>query len=160
MTTIKIHSLCYQPSESRYEEPYHFNRVATESVNLIAGHSIEGDFKAGRNRKRQLNIMSLELLKTMRDEGFKTATGEMGEQIQISGLDVMTLKTGDRLQMGESAIVEITKPRTGCSWFELIQQKPKKSTVKRLGMLAQVIESGNVCVGDEIVILARMTEES
>ncbi len=158
MKTIKIHSLCYQPSESRYEEPYHFNRVAVDAVKLIANHGIEGDSKAGRNAKRQLNIMSLELLETMRAEGFKTEPGEMGEQIQISGLDVMTLKSGDRLQIGDSAIIEIGKPRTGCSWFELIQQKPVKSTVKRLGMLAQVITSGEVRVGDPVTVLERVTD--
>lgn len=158
MTTIKIHSLCYQPSESRYEEPYHFNRVSVDTVNLIANHGIEGDFKAGRSPKRQLNIMSLELLDAMRAEGFKTDPGEMGEQIQISGLDMMTLKSGDRLQFGESAVIEIVKPRTGCSWFELIQQKPVKSTVKRLGMLAQVIASGEVRVGDPVTVLERVTD--
>ena len=150
---IEIVSLCYQPGKSEHKEPYRFNRIPVNTLNLIAGHGIEGDWKARRNPKRQLNIMSYETLEQLREEGFKTNPGEMGEQIVIRGLDVMSLTKGERLQIGDDAIIEITAERSPCEWLELIQGKPLEQAIKRVGMLAKVLDTGTIKVGDSIKVL-------
>lgn len=148
-----IHSLVYQPSRTELTTPARYNRVPVDTVNLIAGHGIAGDFKAGRNPKRQLNIMSREILDELSERGFKTKPGEMGEQIVIRGLDIEVLPYGTRLQIGDSAIVELNKIRTPCVWFEEIQGLPHEKTDGHMGMMASVIESGHVRVGDEVFVL-------
>lgn len=145
-----IASLVYQPARSEQTPPYHYNRVPVEQVILLANHGIEGDYKAGRNPKRQLNIMSSETLLGLSAEGFKTGPGELGEQIVIRGLDVGTLKAGDRLQLGAEAVIEVHTHRTGCEWFELIQGQSRLDTAGRLGVMASVITGGRVAVGDEV----------
>jgi MOSC domain-containing protein YiiM len=149
----EVYSLVYQPAPSEHVEPYHYNRVPVQQVTLIAGHGIEGDQKAGHHPDRQLNIMSYEVQQELSAEGFKAAPGELGEQIALRGLDVRTLSEGDRVQLGDTAVVEIVKPRTGCDWFEQIQGRARTDAANRLGVLARVLEGGVVKVGDPVRVL-------
>ena len=148
----KIESIVYQPQATDVTHG-EFYRVPINSVQLLAGHGIEGDRKAGRNPKRHLNIMMRETLDDLATYGYKTSAGEMGEQIQISGVDIENLPAGTLLQMGDIAIIRLNKPRTGCVWLEKIQGKPVNQSVGKLGIMASVIESGTISVGDAIVIL-------
>lgn len=148
-----IYSLCYQPKKTPHRPPYYYRRVPVQSLNLIAGHGIEGDQKAGRHPQRQLNLMSFETLEIMRAEGFKTNPGEMGEQIIIKGLEVGNLVAGTRLQLGESACIEIHEKRTGCDWFKQIQGRSSKDTAGNMGVMASVITGGVVRVGDAVKVL-------
>lgn len=152
--SITIDSLAYQPGRSLNEPPYRYNRVPMQEVTLVAGHGIEGDLKAGRNPKRHINIMSLETLDALAAEGFKTDPGEMGEQMAVRGLDLMTLEPGTELQLGESAFIRLNKPRTGCAWLEQVQGRETQQTTRnRLGWMATVIASGQVRVGDVVRVL-------
>ncbi len=54
-------------------------QTLSQIVNLIENHGVEGDWKVGRNPKRQLNIMS-------------------GEQMVSSDVDFLILGKGSRLQ--------------------------------------------------------------
>lgn len=148
-----IHSLVYAPDKSEHQPPYHYNRVPVERINLIAGHGIEGDFKAGRHPARHLNVMTHETLLELAAEGFKTGPGEMGEQIVVSGVDVGSLSPGDRLRFGADAVIEVTEARTGCSWFEQIQSKSPQDAAGRMGVMAKVIQSGEVRAGDTVTVL-------
>ena len=76
----------------------------------------------------------------------------MGEQIVIAGLDSATLIIGARLKLG-LAVIEVGIPRTGCARFEMIQGKPKQAAKGLLGVMARVIASGEVSVGDGVEIL-------
>jgi MOSC domain-containing protein YiiM len=149
----ELYSIVYQPEPSVYEPPYRFLRVPTDSANLVVGHGIEGDRKAGHNPRRQINIMSYETLEDLRAEGFKTDPGEMGEQLIVRGLDVMALEPGTQIQLGDEAVIELTKKRTGCSWFEQIQGMSREGAADRMGMLAMVVQSGVIRVGDPVTVL-------
>jgi MOSC domain-containing protein YiiM len=146
----EIYSIVYQPAPSEHVEPYRYNRVPLETATLIAEHGIEGDLKAGHHPERHLNIMSLETLEVLRVEGYQAGPGQMGEQLIVSGLDVYPLPAGTRLQLGEEAVVEITKQRSGCDWFEKIQGKTREVP---LGVLAKVITGGAIRVGDGVKVL-------
>ncbi|MCA9911009.1 MAG: MOSC domain-containing protein, partial [Anaerolineae bacterium] len=135
--------------------PYRFNRVAVATARLIAGHGIEGDWKAGRNPKRQINLVARETLDGLAREGYRTGPGEIGEQIVVRGLDLMALAPGSRLRLGESALIEITMARTPCDWLGLVQGKPDAPTAAqgRVGVMARVIEGGIVRVGDPVQVI-------
>lgn len=156
----EVHSLVYQPGPSKDVEPYRYNRVQVNEVTLVAGHGIQGDRKAGHNPNRQVNLMSFEVTEGLRAEGFKTAPGELGEQMVIRGMDVHTLPEGVRIQLGDSAVLEVVKPRTGCDWFEKVQGKPKTQATNRLGVLARVLESGVVKVGDPVRVMETASHEA
>lgn len=149
----QIHSICWQKTASEHVEPYRFSREPIQNASLREGHGIEGDKKAGHNPDRQLNIMSFETLEGLATEGFRTTPGEMGEQIVVSGLDINGLEAGTQVQFGNEAVIEIVKPRTGCEWFELVQGKSPKVAAGRMGMMAKVVKSGAIKVGDSIKVL-------
>jgi MOSC domain-containing protein YiiM len=153
----QIYSITYQPVDQSYEgERFSaFIRVPVEEARLIAGHGIEGDAKAGRNPRRQLNLLSYEWLEGLRQQGYQTEPGAFGEQMIIRGLDVLTLQPGERLRLGNGACIEITKPRTGCTRLEAAQGVPipKEALKAGIGVLATVITSGVIRVGDSVEVV-------
>src|SRR5690349_20518690 len=70
------------------------------------------------------------------------------ELIAGRGIDVDRLKPGDRVKLGETAILEVDKARTGCDRFEHIQGQPKSRVAGRLGQMTRVLVSGAIRVGD------------
>ena len=132
-----------------------FIRIPVETARLIAGHGIEGDDKAGRNPRRQINLLSYEWLAARREEGYKTGPGEFGEQLIIEGLAVEDLERGDRLQIGDEACIEITMARTGCIRLEAAQGVSSKLLRGNIGMLAKVVTGGTINVGNPVSLLER-----
>jgi MOSC domain-containing protein YiiM len=149
---IRIASIVYKPENADSDPKNRYIRIPLPSANLVAGYGIEGDRKGG-HPKRNLNIMSFETLEALREEGFSTLPGQMGEQIVIHGLDVGKLAEGDRLQIGDHACVEVVSQRTGCQRFEQIQGKSLKLAAGRMGVMAKVVTDGMIAVGDPVELL-------
>ncbi|MGD8405384.1 MAG: MOSC domain-containing protein [Anaerolineales bacterium] len=150
MTSVT--SIVYKPKGTAPDQEDHYLRTPLDSANLVAGYGIEGDRKGG-NPKRNLNIMSYETLEALREEGFSTLPGQMGEQIDIKGLDMGNLAVGDKLQIGDAAIVEVISQRTGCERFEHIQGKTPQQAAGRMGIMAKVVSGGRIAVGDSVTLL-------
>ena len=146
-------SIVYSPHGGEARPAEHYARVPLERTSLVVDHGIVGDRKGGRG-KRQVNVMCAEVIEELSDENFKTAPGEMGEQLVIAGIEPSALTMGTRLKIGESAVIEVSIPRTGCGRFERIQGKLKRQAAGRLGVLATVATGGEIAVGDEVRILA------
>jgi MOSC domain-containing protein YiiM len=154
----RIASIAFSsPGENQRPED-HYHRVPVASATLLADRGIETDRK-GKGGDRQINIMSSATLAQLAAEGFKTAPGEMGEQIVLDGIDIDTLPAQTRLRLGTSAVVELVLPRTGCDRFERIQGKHKKLARGRLGMIVRVVGSGPIAVGDPVVVESAGTPE-
>ena len=43
--------------------------------------------------------------------------------------------------------------RTGCDWLAAIQSHDPQDAANRLGMMASVIESGDICVGAPVAVI-------
>jgi MOSC domain-containing protein YiiM len=154
----QIVSIVYTPTSFNDPRPEdRYARVPLAAAELLEDRGIAGDRKASRNR--QLNLMGAESLAALKKEGFKTAPGELGEQIVLAGVDVDRLSAGARLRLGETAIVEVVLPRTGCERFEAIQGRPKESVAGRLGVMARVVRGGTIRVGDLVQLLRGEREE-
>jgi xanthine dehydrogenase accessory factor len=147
----QIASIVYKPAG--VDEPQDdYLRVDLDEANLIAGYGIEGDVKGG-NPNRNLNIMSYETLTNLRTRGFYTEPGQMGEQIVIHQLDVDNLPAGARVQLGDSAVIEVVKPRTGCDKFERLQDRKREEAAGQMGVMAKVLVGGQIRVGDPVKVL-------
>lgn len=144
-----ITSICYSPTKTTHDAPYHYTRVPVQQATLITNFGIEGDTKAKKDSARQLNVMSTATMAALAADGYKAAPGELGEQIIVDGLDVDSLPIGARIHLGE-AVIEITKPRTGCDWFEKIHNLPRPNG--RMGVMARVISGGVIRVGDAVTV--------
>jgi len=147
-----IFSIVYQPEDKKYEERHgdDFIRDPLTKANLIANHGLEGDAKAGRQPSRQLNILSLDWLNEIKELGYATQPGQFGEQIIIRDLDVNALKPGTQLQIGSTAVVEISKPRTGCIRLEAAQGRSNDAFGGLVGQMAKVLTGGEIQVGDTV----------
>jgi MOSC domain-containing protein YiiM len=146
-----IVSIVYTPLDVERRPADRYARVPVERVMLVVGRGIEGDAK-GQGGRRQLNVMIIADVEELRAEGFRAAPGELGEQIVIAGLDSRELAAGVRLRLGESVLIEMTEPRTGCLRFASIQGRPKDSAAGRMGFMAQVLRGGELAVGAPVRI--------
>jgi MOSC domain-containing protein YiiM len=155
----QIVSIVYQPKKQKYEDGRfdYFIRVPQAEVNLVANHGIEGDRKARRNSKRQLNLLDDAWLAERQQEGYKIAPGDFGEQLVVTGLSVLELKKGMIVQLGDEAQIEITGPRTGCSRLAAAQGLDGDWPGGYVGILAKVLTDGPIRVGDAVVVLEKET---
>ena len=149
----RVAAITYSPPAEEKRPEHHYHRVPSTNALLVVDSGIEGDRKAAGER-RQINVVSAEMLTELRGEGFKTEPGQMGEQIVLEGVAVDGLAAGTRLRIGGTAVIEIVYPRTGCSRFERIQGKHKGLVRGRLGMMVRVVASGPIAVGDPVEIEA------
>lgn len=152
----QIKSIVYQSLDQGYTDGRfdHFIRVPAQEAALKKDHGIEGDAKAGHQSKRQLNLITADWLEDRQADGYKTSPGEFGEQIILDGIAYSEFKIGMRLQIGGQAVIELTKPRTGCTRLEEVQGKPlSDETKKAIGWLACILKSGKIRVGDEVKTL-------
>jgi MOSC domain-containing protein YiiM len=153
-----ILSIVYQPLDREYGESLKdYIRVPIQTARLIENHGIEGDQKAGHNPVRQLNLLSHEWLQSIQPKGYRTEPGQFGEQVILEGLAIDSLVPGTRLQLGNEAIIEITKTRTGCERLELAQDKSIEG-IGPIGVLAKIIVGGMINVGDSIVVLEAIAQ--
>ncbi len=150
-----IVSIVYQPLDQPYPEGHFddFIRVPVETAVLETNHGIKGDRKAGRNPKRQINLLSTTWLAEKAASGHRTKPGEFGEQIIVIGLDFGTLQAGTQLQLGSNAVVEVTIPRIGCTRLEAAQGQ-KGLDGQEIGLMVKVIEGGSIHIGDPITIIS------
>jgi len=149
-----IYSIVYQPPEREYgRHTGDFIREPLDEALLVADHGIDGDRKAGRNPKRQLNLLGRAWLEALAPLGYTITPGAFGEQLIIEGLDLEALPAGQRLGLGATAVIEITMPRNGCVRLEAAQGLPNAPFNGRVGQLARVIIGGPIRPGDPVVLL-------
>jgi hypothetical protein len=147
----QIVNIAFSPPASvpRPEDRYH--RIPSATAVLVVDLGIQDDRKS-KGGRRQINIMSAATLARLGEEGFTTAPGAMGEQIVLDGIEVDGLPEGTRIRLGQSALVEVTCPRTGCDRFEHIQGMHKRLVRGRLGVMARVTAGGPIAVGESAMI--------
>jgi MOSC domain-containing protein YiiM len=144
-------SIAYTPGNIERAPAERYARVSCERAVLVAGRGIEGDVKA-RPGKRQLNVMLAEGVARLREDGYRTAPGELGEQLVIAGVEEDAVQSGARLRIGESAVVELGKLRTPCERFAGIQGSPAEAAKGRIGFMARVLAGGEIEVGSPVVV--------
>jgi MOSC domain-containing protein YiiM len=144
-------------------------------ITLVAGHGVEGDAHAGVTVKhrsrvakdpsqpnlRQVHLMHAELFEELRDQGFRVAAGDLGENITTRGLDILSLPRGTRLRIGDTAVVELTGLRNPCVQIDrfqkgllsaMIARDNHGRVVRKSGVMGIVLHGGDVRPGDAIVV--------
>jgi len=153
MSAGTLISIVYQPLDRSYaadDRLGDFIRVPVESIEVIADFGLRGDQKARKGSVRQVNVLSAEWLELLTSLDYRTGPGEMGEQLIVSGFPIDDLRSGDRFRIGEYVVLEITKPRTGCSRLEQAQGQPLCEFQPAIGMLTRVIIGGTIRLGDRV----------
>ena len=152
-----------------------FSKEVRSCIRLLAGLGVEGDAHCGatiqhRSRVaqdptqpnlRQVHLIHAELHDELRSVGFVVTAGQMGENITTRGVDLLTLPTGTRLQIGDMAIVEVTGLRNPCAQLDRFQhglmaavldQDHQGNLIRKAGILGVVRVSGDVSTGARIQV--------
>lgn len=94
-----------------------------------------------------------------------TPAGWFGENLRVEGIDLAGARIGERWQIGERLVVEVTGPRIPCQTFaRRVGGDQERGWVKRFtqagrtGAYLKVVQRGPVAAGDAIEVLERPEE--
>lgn len=118
---------------------------------LIYDHGFQGDAHAG-DWHRQVSLLALESIDTMRQKGLDVGPGDFAENITTEGLDLCALPIGTRIRIGD-ALVELSQIGKVCHTKCAIYYQAGDCVMPREGIFAVVLEPGPVNVGDQIEVV-------
>jgi hypothetical protein len=149
---------------------HHFSKPLQNRIVLVEGHGVEGDAHAGpfvrhrylaRRRPRlpnlrQVHLIPCELFPTLLEAGFRVGAGDLGENITTAGLDLERLPLGTLIEIGPTAVVELTGLRTPCVLIDRFRAGLKRHVLSsaetgppfKSGVLDVVRAGGTVAPGD------------
>lgn len=151
-----------------------FSKPSVDRIELVEGQGVLGDAHCGvtvqhRSRVaadpsqpnlRQVHLMHVELFDDLARAGFSVAPGELGENITTTGVDLLALPVGTRLQMGESTVT-LTGLRNPCQQIngrqpgllkEVVRHLPDGGVERLAGVMGIVSRGGVVRAGDTIEV--------
>ena len=112
-----------------------FTKLNQESIQLLTNLGVEGDSHLGKTVKhrsrvavdptqpnlRQVHLIHSELHDELQAAGFEVSAGQMGENITTRGINLLSLPTGTKLHLGDTAIVKLTGLRNPCAQLDRFQ---------------------------------------
>ena len=120
-----------------------------ECAVLKIDHGIVDDAHAG-DWHRQVSVLAVESIDKMRAKGLELSPGDFAENITTEGLDVPGLKIGDRIRVGQEALMELTQIgkecHTRCAIFEAVGD----CVMPTEGVFFKVLSPGEIRPGDKI----------
>jgi len=120
---------------------------ARNHAQAIEGHGLDGCAHARAGTKRQVLFASAQHLDDLGVE-----YGRIRENFTIEGADVHDWPVGQRLRIG-GAEFEITMVCDPCERMEAIRPGLHAEIDGRRGMLARVLQTGEVAAGDDVELL-------
>ena len=118
-----------------------------ERANAIAGHGLEGCAHARPGTKREVLFASAEHLRAVGVE-----PGAIRENLTVEGDNVHEWPIGQRVRAG-GATFEITMECDPCYRMDELRPGLRAELEGRRGMLARVVEGGEVARGDQVELL-------
>ncbi|PNV60763.1 MOSC domain-containing protein [Clostridium sp. chh4-2] len=119
-----------------------------ESANLIEEFGIEKDAHAGKWH-RQVSLLSYETIEAFKARGAEVKDGAFGENLVVSGIDLIHLPVGTRLRSGE-VLLEVTQIGKECHSHCEIYKKMGECIMPTNGIFTRVLHGGTLKAGDEI----------
>ena len=122
---------------------------------LVKDHGIQGDAHGG-TPVRQVSLLDMESVRLqIADAKAKKATvqirpGIYAENITTEGIALAALKLGDKLRVGKTAVLQISKIGKECHSRCAIYHQVGDCIMPRKGIFAEVLEGGEIAVGDTI----------
>ncbi len=101
---------------------------------------------------RQLSLLALESIQTMRDKGLEVNPGDFAENITVQGISLHTLPIGTRLTLG-TVEVEVTQIGKECHHGCAIRQQTGDCVMPREGIFVRVLNPGQISAGDPVSLL-------
>ena len=123
---------------------------------VINNTGIKGDGHSG-DWHRQVSLLSAESIQKVKEAGIEVNPGDFAENLTISGLDLLKLDIGDRLEISDAlgkkeVVLEVTQVGKECPKPCSIYYQMGSCIMPKEGIFTRVIKPGNIKVGDKIII--------
>jgi len=152
-----------------------FSKSPQSAIRLLEGLGVEGDAHNGVTVKhrtlvrrdptapnlRQVHLIQCELFDELRPAGFTIVPGEIGENITTRGINLLALPTGTKLQVGSTALIQVTGLRNPCRQLDrhqtgltgaLLDREENGRLIRKAGIMGIIISAGEVRPGDSITV--------
>ncbi len=126
---------------------------------LKKGYGFIGDAHAG-DWHRQVSLLALESIEKMQKQGLKVKPGDFAENITTQGLELVSLPVGTKIRVGKSVLLEVSQIGKVCHTKCAIYYQAGDCVMPREGIFAQVLEEGQVKVGDQVEVLSDQDDSS
>ena len=137
----QVIAVCVSPDKGQRKTP-------VASVQVQENHGIAGDAHAG-DWHRQVSLLAQESIDKMRALGLDVTTGDFAENITTSGIDLVSLPVGSRLQVGQT-VLEVTQIGKECHTRCEIYRTTGDCIMPKKGIFCRVLEGGRVSAGDPV----------
>ena len=117
-----------------------------DRITAVAGHGFEGCAHANPPKREVLFVSRQHL------EALDLEPGAIRENLTIEGTDVHEWPVGQRVRAG-AALFEITMVCDPCHKMDALRDGLRAELDGRRGMLARVVEGGEVAVGDGVELV-------
>jgi MOSC domain-containing protein YiiM len=124
-----------------------------EQLTALKNWGIEGDAHAG-DWHRQISLLAGESIDSVKEVLPTLKNGAFAENIITRGIDLNRLRIGDRIQIGDEVVLEITQigkecHNSGCA----IKKATGDCIMPREGIFAQVIKGGLLTKEQQIKVI-------
>jgi len=138
----QVLAVCISENKGERKKP-------VESVELRENHGIVGDAHAG-DWHRQVSLLAQESIDKMRALGLDVNAGDFAENITTTGIDLVSLPIGSRLQIGET-LLEVTQIGKECHTSCAIFYQAGDCVMPKDGIFVKVLRGGTI--GPDAAIL-------
>jgi MOSC domain protein len=125
-------------------------KVEVEEANLIEDFGIEHDAHAG-NWHRQVSLLSFETREAFKARGAEIDDGAFGENIIVSGIDLIHLPVGTQIKSGD-VLLEVTQIGKECHSHCEIYHRIGECIMPTNGIFTRVLHGGKLKKGDQIKV--------
>lgn len=125
---------------------------------LEIGFGLRGDAHGG-DWHRQVSLLSIEQIDGMKTKGLDVEPGSFAENLTTRDFDLGSVRVGDRLRVGTSAVLEVTQIGKECHTRCAIYQQVGECIMPEQGVFAKVLEEGVIKAGDAIEFLSDATDD-
>lgn len=125
-------------------------KVEVDEANLIEDFGIEHDAHAG-NWHRQVSLLSFETREAFKARGAEIDDGAFGENIIVSGIDLIHLPVGTQIKSGD-VLLEVTQIGKECHSHCEIYHRMGECIMPTNGIFTRVLHGGKLKKGDQIKV--------
>jgi MOSC domain-containing protein YiiM len=118
---------------------------------LLKDFGLKDDAHAGPWH-RQVSLLANESIEKMKAKGLKVGYGDFAENITTEGVDLVHLPIGTGIRIGDSVFLRVTQIGKECHDRCAIYYQAGDCVMPKEGIFAEVVNEGEVKVGDKIII--------